>query len=154
MWRLCETVWKIWNVFRWFILLCLYRYKESLTHSGERNLRCASYRFVFYFLQKKKKKTKEKVAVEPDECESPAPKKRKSEKILTEFPDVNGNTDIDHIKVTLIIPQFWLFFSQFMSLFLAIPTFFPLRIVKYKLAIVRYKVQIVRYWVAISFIFL
>ncbi|KAK7140795.1 hypothetical protein R3I94_013164 [Phoxinus phoxinus] len=48
-------------------------------------------------LLKKKKKMKEQLLAE-EECGSPAPKKRKSEKSLTETPDENGNTDTHHIK--------------------------------------------------------
>ncbi|KAI7790332.1 nucleolar RNA helicase 2, partial [Triplophysa rosa] len=48
-------------------------------------------------IKKKKKKMKgKKVTLETDECESPAPKKTKSEKMNTS--DVNGNTDTSHIK--------------------------------------------------------
>lgn len=72
-------------------------------------MRGASVTLFISLQKKKKKKMKEKVL---EECESPAPKKRKSEKSVTETPDENGNTDTLHIKVA--------FSSSIFSLFIAI----------------------------------
>ncbi|KAL1263583.1 hypothetical protein QQF64_006322 [Cirrhinus molitorella] len=50
-------------------------------------------------LKKKKKKSKDKRMAEADEIDSPAPKKRKAEKMLIESVDMNGNTDTNQMKV-------------------------------------------------------
>ncbi|XP_016348785.1 nucleolar RNA helicase 2-like [Sinocyclocheilus anshuiensis] len=49
-------------------------------------------------LKKKKKKLKEQQLM-AEKCDSPAPKKRKAEKMPTEALDVNGNTDTKQIKL-------------------------------------------------------